>query len=87
MVMGDISNERRFELRVDEGAMWEKMRFATSDLVQQTILRPGVGTTAFLLVARLWGGLSSIEFEGEWRERWELLPEAVSSEGGLLLDG
>ena len=68
-VMGDISNDLQIEFREDEGVMWEKMRFATSDLVQQTILRPGLGTTISPLVARLWAGLSSIEFEGERRGR------------------
>lgn len=76
-VIGGIPDELQDKLREDEDAMWENIRFATSDF---ELCRPGLGTPAPSLIAGLGTGrpirLSPSEFE------WEYRPGAVLEGSG-----
>ena len=74
-VIGGIPDELQDKPREDEDAIWENIRFATSDFELRALCRPGLGTSAPSLIAGLETGrlirLSSSEFEWECNEKSE----------------
>lgn len=90
-VIGGIPDELHDKPREDEDAMWENIRFATSDFELRALCRPGPDTPAPSLIAGLGTDrpirLSPSEFEWEYNETPEVSVFVAGSRFGTVLEG